>query len=146
MKIRSLLMLTVMIQLMLSCNKSKFQTKPQIRIISVNTLVPVNGDIDAIMEFTQKNGRLGNGTFTSIRNRLNQQPLLPGEANADTVILPIPDFPDKNQGQFQFTPGYAYLHESSEENDTFQFKFSVVDRVGNQSDTITTPTIVVIYQ
>jgi hypothetical protein len=146
MKFRSLILFCLIALGLFACNKDKYQTKPQISLTSINSLVPVNGDIDAILQFTQKNGRLGQGTFSSIRVRLNQDPLLPGEGNADTVVLPIPDFPDKNQGQFQFTPGYSYLHESGSENDTFLFKFSVVDRVGNKSDTLTTGKVVVLFQ
>jgi hypothetical protein len=145
MKIRSCLILLCLIAL-LSCSKGKYQTQPQITLQSINAVVPVNGDIDAILKFTQKGGKLGNGMFTSIRTRLNQDPLPPGTANTDTVILQIPDFPDENQGEFQFTPGYTYLHESDTENDTVQFRFSVVDRVGNKSDTITTGQIVILYQ
>ena len=119
--------------LVIACNKEKFQTKPQISIESINTVVPVAGNLDAKLKFTQKSGKLSQGTFIAIRNRLNQRPLPPGNASTDTLVSSIPSFPDKNQGEFNFTLDYNYLKESDQENDTIIFKLAVIDRVGNKS-------------
>ncbi|HMH34384.1 MAG TPA: hypothetical protein VK543_15205 [Puia sp.] len=143
MKISHLLLPGVLVLLGVTCNKSKYQTKPQISIESINSPVPVGGSMQAMLKFTQKDGKLGQGSFIAIRNRLNQQQLPPGTASADTLVSPIPEFPDKNEGEFQFTLDYTYLHQSDTQNDTIRFKFAVVDRVGNKSDTISSPIIVI---
>jgi hypothetical protein len=145
MKIRSLLTTTLLVAAV-SCNKSKFQTKPQISIESINSVIPAGGGLDAKLKFTQKNGSLSGGTFISIRDRLNQQPLPPGTGSTDTLVSNIPSFPDKNQGEFEFTLDYNYLHESDQQNDTFLFKFAVIDRNGNKSDTISSSKVVVLFQ
>jgi hypothetical protein len=145
MKIRSFLTTTLLVTAV-SCSKDKFQTRPQISIESINSVIPAGGSLDAKLKFTQKNGSLGGGTFIAIRNRLNQQPLPPGTSNPDTLGGVIPSFPDKNQGEFEFTLDYNSLHESNTENDTFLFKFGVVDRNGNKSDTISSGKVVVLFQ
>jgi len=130
---------------MIACKKDPL-TKPQISIESINTLIPVGGGLQAKLKFTQKNGKLATGIFIAIRNRLNQIPLPIGTASADTLTGPIPDFPDKNKGEFLFTLDYSYLHQSDVENDTIQFKFAVVDAGGNKSDTVTSDKVVVLFQ
>jgi hypothetical protein len=86
---------------------------------------------------------LGQGVFIAIRIRLNQRPLPIGTGGVDTLIASIPDFPNQNQGQFEFTQGYTYLNQSDQENDTIIFKFAVIDRAGNKSDTISSNKIIV---
>jgi hypothetical protein len=130
----------------LSCKKDQYKSVPQISIESINTVIPVGGELDAKFQFTQKNGNLSNGTFIAIRNRLNQQQLPPGTGSADTLTGPIPSFPNKNEGEFDFSLPYSYLNESQTQNDTIEFKFAVVDAGGNKSDTITSPIIVILYQ
>ena len=146
MKIRFFAISAFFLYVMASCNKDKYQTKPQMTIESLNTLIPVGGAMQANLKFTQKDGKLGQGIFIAIRERLNQQPLPPGTGGADTLVGVIPQFPDQNQGEFQYTLDYTYLHESDTENDTFQFKFACIDRVGNKSDTITSAQVVVLSQ
>jgi hypothetical protein len=131
---------------LISCNKDQYQTNPQITLESISGAVPAGGELDAKFNFTQKNSSLSNGIFTAIRTRINQQPLPPGEGSADTTTYPIPDYPDKNQGQFELILPYTYLNESSNENDTITFKFVAADREGRISDTVTTGPIVIFYQ
>ncbi len=111
---------------------------------SVNSVIPVGGAMQAKINFTQSNGLLSQGIFIAIRTRLNQITLPPDNQGADTLVSQIPEFPDKNQGEFQYTLDYNYLHQSDQENDTINFKFAVIDRAGNKSDTISTGTIVVL--
>lgn len=144
MKIEFLLLLISLITL-IACHKSN-SSKPLISIESINSVVPVGGSLDAKLKFTDYSGDLNKGTFIAIRNRLNQRPLPIGTASADTLIGPIPDFPDKKQGEMEYTLDYNYLKESDQENDTIMFKFAVIDRFGNKSDTISSNKIVVLYQ
>ena len=137
---------SVFILVMEGCKKDQYQTNPQITIESINTIIPVDGSMQATLKFTQKDGKLGQGIFTAIRVRLNQDPLPPGTEGADTLVGAIPQFPDQNQGELDFTLDYSYLHQSDTENDTIMFKFAVLDRVGNKSDTISSEHVVVLSQ
>jgi hypothetical protein len=129
-----------------SCSKDQYQTNPQISIQSINSVVPVGGELDAILKFTQKNSVLSGGVFTAIRTRINQDPLLPGEGSADTTTYPIASYTDQNQGQFELQLPYTYLNESNTENDTINFKFVVADREGRVSDTAYSGPIVILFQ
>jgi hypothetical protein len=132
--------------LVISCTKDS-GGKPTTSIESITSIVPPQGTMVAKIKFTQNNGKLANGTFISIRNRLNQIQIPPATENIDTLVGPIPNFPDKNKGEFEFQLDWVtYLHQSDAENDTIQFKFAVVDTDGNKSDTITSPIIVILSQ
>jgi hypothetical protein len=131
---------------LVSCKKDQYQTNPQITMESINSIVPVGGELDAKFNFTQKNSVLSGGVFTAIRTRLNQQPLPIGTGSADTTTYAVPSYPDQNQGQFELVLPYTYLNESNTENDTILFKFVVADREGRVSDTVTTGNIVILYQ
>ncbi|HMI60290.1 MAG TPA: hypothetical protein VK518_05260 [Puia sp.] len=129
-----------------SCSKSNNSSKPTLSIKSINTQVPVNGSLDVVLNFQSKSSNLSEGTFVAIRNRLNQQGLTNGSSSPDTVTGPIPQFPNQQKGQFEFSLDWAnYLHQSDTENDTIVFKFAAIDKAGNSSDTITSPKIIVAY-
>jgi hypothetical protein len=132
----------------LSCNKDEFKTDPQLSIESINTLIPVGGELDATFKFTQKSSKLSGGTFIAIRTRLNQNPVLPGTGSSDTLGGPIATYPDKDQGEYEFTMPYDDLYEGDTENDndTIVIRFALIDRVGNKSDTIISPQIVLLSQ
>ncbi len=141
------LLIISLIVLGVSCSKSNNSSKPTLTIKSINTTVPVGGSLLVNLEFNSKASDLGQGTFVAIRNRLNQRPLLGASVSPDTVTGPIPQFPDQQKGEFQFSLDWAtYLHQSDLENDTIVFKFAAIDRKGISSDTIVSPKIVVIYQ
>lgn len=144
MKIRYLVLPVLLVFLLSQCSKSDNGGKPTISMQSVNSVIPVGGAMQAKINFTQSNGLLSQGIFIAIRTRLNEIGLPPDLEGADTLISQIPEFPDKNQGEFQYTLDYNYLHQSDQENDTINFKFAVIDRAGNKSDTISSGTIVVI--
>jgi hypothetical protein len=146
MKIRFFRIPLLLTVVLVSCNKDQYQINPQISIESINSVVPVGGELDAILKFTQKNSVLSGGVFTAIRNRLNQQPLPIGQGSADTTTYTVPSYPDQNQGQFELVLPYTYLNESSNENDTIMFKFVVADREGRVSDTAYSGQIVILYQ
>jgi hypothetical protein len=126
------------------CSKSGNGGRPSISMGSITSVVPVGGSMQATIKFTQSNGLLSQGLFIAIRSRLNQDSLPPSDVGADTLKSQIPEFPDKNEGEFQYTLDYSYLHQSDAENDTINFKFAVIDRGGNKSDTISSGTVVVL--
>jgi hypothetical protein len=134
--------------LLTSCNKDKFATKPSLEIKSINTQIPVQGQLDVIFTYTSKKGDIGNGNFTSIRQRINARPLPPGSSNPDTILTAVPDFPDNQSAELEFRLDWAtQLHESPDnEPDSFVFKFALVDRAGISSDTIVSPMVIVFSQ
>lgn len=130
-----------------SCGKTNSNTKPTLSIKSINTHIPAGGTLDVILDFQSKSSDLSEGTFVAIRNRLNQVQLINGSSSPDTVTGPIPQFPNQQKGQFEFSLDWGnYLHQSDIENDTIVFKFAAIDKAGNSSDTIVSPQIIVAYQ
>lgn len=131
--------------LAIACSKDN-QSKPSLTIESITQIVPPNGQMEAKIKFTQKNGKLSGGTFVAIRNRLNQIALPPNEQPADTIPGVIPAFPDKDKGDMVFTLPWVVLHENDIENDTILFKFFVIDTDNVSSDTVVSDKIVILYQ
>jgi hypothetical protein len=131
-----------------SCDKNSFQTKPQIKVKSVNsTRIAPGEDLLINLEFTDKEGDLGEGNFTLIRNRVNIKSIVQPGVNdkADTIYDRVPEFPKHSSGQMEVVLGYnAFLKEDPIDNDTLIFKLSVTDRAGNKSDTISTEKIVIL--
>jgi hypothetical protein len=126
-----------------SCSKSG-SGKPEISIESINTIIPYNGELDAVLKFTDSKGDLANGTFTAIILNLNQQP--PTNLLTDTIVSTIPSFPGNTKGELEFTLPAGNFQEHATENDTLQIKFSATDASGISSDTILSPIIVALYQ
>lgn len=126
-----------------ACSKDKLETKPTIKVKSVNSDVIVPGTVlRLILEFSDKEGDLGEGEVTYTRIRTNIRPIPGGFDKADTARYPIPEFPDRSEGEIQVDLPYDFLDENPNENDTMFFRISVIDRGGHASDTISTGSIV----
>jgi hypothetical protein len=128
-----------------SCNKDKFQTKPQIKIKSTNyeDVVPRTGTLRITLEFTDKEGDVSDSILI-VRERLNiKSPVVP-------PLLPykIPSFPNSKQGEIQVDLDYDFglttgllpipvpgSTPQQNEPDTMTLKFVVRDKAGNKSDT-----------
>lgn len=142
-----LLLLFTAIVAFVSCGKDKFQTKPQIKTKSVNgNVLPVGADLIMNLEFTDKEGDLGQGKLVFIPKRLNKRPLPPSIPPYDSIVNILPDFPKKNQGELEIRLQWNYLHKSDIENDTIYFRFVAVDRAGNKSDTLDSEKFVILRQ
>lgn len=141
---------------MLACNKDKFQTKPQIKIKSVTPdIVPVNGTLSVILEFTDKEGDVSDSIIV-VRERTNQKsPITPA-----IIKTPIPSFPNTSEGEIQVFMPYQTSQTAliagipaipipgtgnppEKEPDTLNLKFVVRDKAGNKSDTALTSVIVI---
>jgi hypothetical protein len=142
MKLIPLLIPALLIIVVVSCKKDSYTTKPQIFITSINTKVDSGGNLEVKLKFTDKQGDLGQGIFTSLRTRLNQRP--PSNATPDSVTNTIPSFSNLTTGEFDWTLPWQNIYESTQENDTVIFRFVVTDRAGNKSDTLTSPKIIII--
>jgi hypothetical protein len=134
------------------CDKNKLETKPTITLKNMNGTEfprdPVTAQIPDLyitVEYNDKEGDLGGGIITYIRDRLNVEPITdPGTNNrADTVRSTIPDFPKTTTGDIEVkVSGRDFLQEDPNINDTMIFKVFVQDVAGNSSDTIVSPIVV----
>jgi hypothetical protein len=134
-----------------ACSKDDFETKPKISIKSVSPeFVPYNAPLRVRFEFRDKEGDVDD-TLTMIRERLN--------INGSEVALPIeydiPDFPDKNKGEFEVTIPFVFGltldmdpidipgNPNKDEEDTLRLKFVVRDKAKNISDTAVIDRVIV---
>jgi hypothetical protein len=132
-----------------ACDKNKLETRPSLKIKDVNTTEVFPGQQLVItLEYTDKEGDLGGGVMTYVRNRLNVTPIpdAPSNDKADTVERILPDFPKTTSGQIEVKIDQTFMDEdpgkdSTYVNDTMFFKLYVKDAVGNVSDTVTTGTV-----
>jgi hypothetical protein len=152
---KKLLLIALAFVLAIACSKDKYQTKPQISIKSINpTVVPVNGILDILLSYTDKQGDLGEDTIFIKKIRTNSRvvPTL-----RDSLYFQIPKYPDNPKGEIELKLDYEGSLKSAQaappiagtnpveyESDTLIFKINVKDRGGNISDTLTTGKIVVI--
>lgn len=132
--------------LMVACGKDKFQTKPTVEIKDYNTkVVPKNGVLTLRINYFDKEGDIGNGNFYLFRERLNKIPA--NQDAADVISKTLPEFTNRDQGEIKIDLPYGgFLSETTNQNDTMQFKIAVTDREGNSSDTITSDKVVVLFQ
>ena len=148
MKRRSIYLICIIIAAVtiLGCHKNSFQTKPTIRIKDMNTteVAAPSGILKITLECTDKEGDEGGGDLTYIRVRTNTIPI-PDPTNndkADTAHAPVPAFPKTDLVDMDLEIPYSFLDEDPGRNDTMYFKITLRDSGGNQSDTITTKSIV----
>src|SRR2546421_4000497 len=142
---RNFLMALAVIVLFVACNKSSFQTRPQIKSKSTNgNVLPVGADLVIDLEFTDKEGDLGEGKLVYIPTRLNKRPLPPSIPPYDSVVNALPDFPNKSKGDLELRLKWSFLHRSDVENDTIYFRFVAVDRAGHKSDTLNSDKFVIL--
>jgi hypothetical protein len=130
---------------MLACDKGKFETVPQLRLISRNPeIVPVNGTLRLNVEYTDKEGDVSDSLFI-VRQRLNVR---------GPVLLPpspydIPNFPHTDKGEFEISLEYQFglifglpplripgSNPIRNEIDTLRLKIVAKDNAGNKSDTL----------
>jgi hypothetical protein len=153
--LRRLFPFLVLLTVLVSCSKDKPSTKPSIKFKSINgTDFLAEMVVNISLEYTDKEGDLGNGIITYIRDRVNLKPITDPASNdkADTIQSALPDFPKTSTGEITLRIPGSFLDEdplpqndsanASIYNDTVVFKIFVQDIAGNVSDTITTPEVV----
>ena len=148
-------LLTIFIIIAVACNKDKFQTKPTIKIKSLNTeYIPLNGSLIIRLECTDKEGDVQDSVII-IKRRLNRRvvPTL-----RDTIRYKFPDFPNTPRTEVIATLDYQTIlsaqnppnipgsNPPQKELDTLILKMAVRDRAGHISDTITSNQIIVFRQ
>ncbi|MFT3935554.1 MAG: hypothetical protein QM726_18145 [Chitinophagaceae bacterium] len=139
---------------LIACNKSKFQTKPQISIKSLSsTTVPVGGNLNITLSYTDKEGDISDTLFLK-KIRLNQRVVA---TVRDSLKFKIPDFPNYDKGEIGVDLAYEnYLKSAiaapdqpgsnpvTKEPDTLNIKIWIHDKAGNVSDTVSTGRIIVL--
>jgi hypothetical protein len=149
--LKKYLSILVLVVFVTACDKDKLDTKPSIELKKINgtefLLDSISFQIpDLIMtiEYNDKEGDLGGGIVTYIRNRTNLDPIENPAANdkIDTIRSPLPDFPETSTGEVDIRIPGAFLIEDPRDNDTMFFNIFVQDLAGNISDTISTSQIV----
>ena len=137
--------LIIVVSGIVACGKDKLNTRPSIEIKNINTTEVLPGqELIINLNYTDKEGDLGGGLLTYIRNRLNIKPIpdAPSNDKADTIIRPLPNFPKTTSGEIELRIPGLFMSEDPFENDTMFFKIFVADAGGNVSDTLNTGTIV----
>jgi len=134
-----------------ACDKGKLDSVPTIAFKNINgTEFPMDPntatvpDLMMTVEYRDKEGDLGGGLITYIRNRLNIDPIENPAANdkIDTIRSILPEFPKTSTGEIQILVPGSFLVEDPNDNDTMTFSIFVQDVAGNTSDTIVSPMVV----
>ena len=138
---------------MIACDKDKFETKPQLELMSRNTdIVPVNGSLRLDIEFRDKEGDVSDSLLI-VRQRLNAR----GRVQLAASPYGIPDFPTMDKGEFEVTLDYQFglifglpplripgSNPIKNEVDTLRLKIVARDKAGNKSDTLIVDNVYVI--
>lgn len=152
---RILFMLVTLLVIVVACNKDNFQTKPTIRIKSMETdFIPLNGTFSLTLDCTDKEGDVQDSVII-IKRRLNQRvvPTL-----RDTLRYKFPVFPISTRTQVEVTLDYQSIlsainppiipgsNPPQRELDTLILRMAVRDNGGHTSDTIESSRIIVFRQ
>ncbi len=132
-----------------ACNKDKFQSTPSLKFKDVNTKTLQPGqELQFTISFTDAEGDLTDN-LTVIKTVANCP------ASNFTQAYPLPAFPtSKNQKgdllvTFLYSVGGLNTIKSpqcSPKDDTAVFKFVLKDKAQHISDTVASPTIIIIHQ
>jgi len=130
--------------LLIACGKDKYETKPKLEIKDYNSKEIFAGNqLNIRINYFDKEGDLSQAPVIGILRRINVFPLPPSLDKVDTIRTNLPEFPKNDNGEITFSLPYDFLKESTTENDTIMFRFSVTDRAGNTSDTVDSAPIVI---
>ena len=130
---------------MISCDKGRFQTVPQLKLKSKNPdIVSLNGSLRLNIEYTDKEGDVSDSLII-VRQRLNKR----GPIQLAPSPYGIPDFPKTDKGEFEVNLAYQIglifslnpiritgSNPPQNEIDTLRLKIVARDRAGNKSDTL----------
>lgn len=142
----SIIFSTCLFFILSGCNKDKFDTVPELKFTSVNTTQLTNGGvIQFSLSFTDKEGDISNEIYVE-----KTSPECPGEDFSQKYF--ISEFPStKNQkGNIQVSYGYNVnglqnISPKCAKDETATFRFALIDKAGNVSDTVFSPLITIVY-
>lgn len=135
---------------LVSCNKNKFTTKPQITIVSIGPDSVSRNDLFQVdLHFTDKEGDIHDSLY--IHGHVLNQNQQGNASEFQEYFYAIPEYPDHTQGDFQLTfsrqlnSNYALLLDPlTDQSDTILYSFNVKDSKGNLSDTAKAPKPIII--
>jgi hypothetical protein len=140
----SFLILFCIFLLVLGCSKDQNSGKPSLKMKSYTGLVTPDGSFNAVLTYSQSGGNLSGDTLFIFRHRYNQVQVPPDVQTSDTFMTQLPETPDASKAEFSASLSWANIsYGINGENDTFDFKFVLVDLKGNRSDTASTGKVVV---
>lgn len=141
---KQFLLVVITVLMITACGKDTFQSKPQLFLNSVSTTtVPVGGDLQIYMRLTDKEGDFQNTIWVK-----KVTTKCPSSNFADSLLYSIPgDVPHTSNfdGEIKVSFTYAFeLQPRCTRPDTAVFSFWMKDEKGNQSDTVSTPPIIIL--
>jgi hypothetical protein len=137
-------LISLLVLVVISCGKDKFQSTPQLTLKSVSsTVVPANTGLQVILQLTDSEGDIGDSIWV---RKLTTR--CPSSNTLDSGKYRIPsDVPrTKNMdAEIIFTFDYAFdgLQPACTQPDTAIFSFWLKDLAGHVSDTASTPAIII---
>jgi len=141
------LVLSFIFLLLLGCSKDNNSTNPSIKVKSFTDHVAPDGNFSAVLSYSQKSGSLSGDSLVIFRHRYNLTPVPPGEEKPDTFSTSLPMTPNVSKAEFTVSLAWFNLtYGINSENDTFDFRFVLIDGNGNHSDTTATGKVVVLFQ
>ncbi len=138
---------------LMGCDKDKFTTKPQVKFKKVNnTVFGTLQTMQFIIGFTD-----AEGDFTAPGQVFIQRvnPACPADSNFKDS-LPLPAFPSTSNFEGDIKMTYSFGGNNGEapimtappgecgDTSTCYFRFAVMDKAGNRSDTVSSETIILI--
>lgn len=137
---------------LLGCGKDKFTTKPQVKFKKVNSNVfGTLQTMQFIIGFTDAEGDFKPGKV--FIQRVN--PACPADSNFKDS-LPLPEFPASSNFEGDIKITYSFGGNNGEapimtappgdcgDTSACYFRFAVMDKAGNRSDTVSSETIILI--
>ncbi|UAY52900.1 hypothetical protein [Ferruginibacter albus] len=147
---RYIFLITLFCLFLISCSKDSSQQKPTLTFESVNTTVLERGQyIQFTLGFTDPTGQFKSDSAIYVRKVVPQCP-------EDSVLkdwLPLPAFNASGNTKGDILVTYAYgtgtqylpiAEPKCGGNDTCFFQFVLQNAAGNMSDTVKSPTIVIV--
>ena|SRR5689334_19871502 len=135
----------------IACDKSKYNTKPSLKLKNISSyVVPVNGSLVIDFDYTDKEGDISN-LLVLKKQRMNKRTTA---TIRDSLGLNVPDIPKYKQGVVEANLSYQ-LHLVSALNpptsgnppkaepDTLTLKFVLKDKANNDSDTLRIENVII---
>ncbi len=143
---RYTLLISILILFLFSCKKDKYTTAPHLTYKSVNTKALHQGEtIVFVLSFTDAEGDVVSA-LSSDSSLLVKKVVPKCAASSFNQFYPIPSFPaSKNQsGDITVTYNYNSIPPKCyPKNDTAVFKFVLMDKAKNKSDTAVSDQIII---
>lgn len=145
---------TVLTFCLAACTKTEFNTKPTLEFKSSNSLVFQRGQlVEFVLKFTDKEGDIQNNLYIE---EVTDDENCPANNFSTNETIPI-SVPQTANSEGEILVKYYYgINDPNaiiptlpgpkcQRNDTCVFRFALVDKASNSSDTISSPQLVFVY-